>query len=173
MYSKDSRNFPSEMGVDASERLYYGGLKNMQMKSSEIEEAKMFMQKYDEKELRFRPEINKISDMIVSSKPRSKSVEQRLMTYGKAKNDRQNMLRECKVQSEETDCTFQPKVDKISCQIVNEKSRLFEDNIPKHEYLHGLAKYNNAKREYYKESEMIQNTFTPNVNQYPPGISPI
>ena len=48
-------------------------MKNLQSKENEIQEAKIYLHKMEEEDTPFHPEINKISSMIVSSKPRSKS----------------------------------------------------------------------------------------------------
>jgi hypothetical protein len=161
----------TQSGLDASTRLYYGGMKNLLTKENEINEAKMYLQDLREGDDTFHPEINKISNMIVSSKPRSKSVEQRLIMYGKARNDRQQMMRIAKVDNETADCTFNPRVDKISNQIVTEKSRIIEDSMPRHEYLYGLSKVQNARLDFFRETMQQQNSFTPNINQYPTGTS--
>lgn len=158
-------------GEKASQRLYYGGLRDKHNKENEIMEAKIYQSELENEDLKFEPEINRISKMIVRAKPRSKSVEQRLMMYGRARLDRNKMLRTVQRENETEGCTFNPAIDKISCQIVNEKSRIMDENLPRHEYLYGLSKINKTRMEQFREVEDGENTFTPYINEYPQGTS--
>jgi hypothetical protein len=125
----------SPLGGECSQRLYYEGIRNMQARENEINEVKLVRRDLEDRHLTHKPEMNKISTMIVNSKPRSKSVEQRLMMYGRARLDRQKVLQSVKYEQEVAECTFNPRVDPISTQIVNEKSRFMDDDMPRHEQL--------------------------------------
>jgi hypothetical protein len=130
-----SSQISSPLGGECSQRLYYEGIRNMQARENEINEVKLVRRDLEDRHLTHKPEMNKISTMIVNSKPRSKSVEQRLMMYGRARLDRQKVLQSVKYEQEVAECTFNPRVDPISTQIVNEKSRFMDDDMPRHEQL--------------------------------------
>lgn len=157
--------------IDISGRLYYTGLRRIMSKEKVLQDARDFKDTIMHEECLFKPEINKISTMIIDSKPRPKSVEQRLLVYGKAKQNRQETLKNMKQQLETSGCTFKPNIDKISSQIINEKSRNLGETIPKHEYLYELANIQNERLEQYRMIIESQKTFTPAINQYPQGVS--
>lgn len=155
----------SEEGQRATNRLYYGGIRNLQIRENEINEAKMFLTKLEDQDLTFNPKINKISNMITSAKPRPRSVENRLIQYGKTKMERHHLLQAVKYENEISDCTFNPTIDPISNQIVNERSRVYDD-IPRHEYLFGLSKVHNDRLKTFEIAMSQKYPFKPQVNPY-------
>jgi hypothetical protein len=166
-----SSQMSSPLGGECSQRLYYEGIRNMQARENEINEVKLVRRDLEDRNLTHKPDINKISNMIVSSKPRSKSVEQRLMMYGRARLDRQKVLQSVKYEQEVAECTFNPRVDPISTQIVNEKSRFMDDDVPHHEQLFRQSKVHNERMKYFEDAMNHRYPFQPQVNQYAAGSS--
>ena len=73
--------------------------------------------------------------------------------------------------SEQTGCTFAPKIDKVSSQIEHEKSRVYHEENPRYEQLYNLSKGKKYRIDALKEAFRETNTFAPEINEYPKGTS--
>lgn len=102
-------------GVQASNRLYYCGMKNKALRDQEYAQIGKLREAVDSEMMPFAPTINPISQVLAASRPSSQNMPayERLLASGKATAKKKELFREMRSQIEDSKCKFKPKIDRM------------------------------------------------------------
>lgn len=105
----------SNMGKTASDRLYYTGIKNMVQRDHEYNRIKSLKSEMEKQGATFKPQINKISQVIAESKSQRslRPTHERLIEYGINASKKKSLFKDIKDQIEREECIFAPKLNPV------------------------------------------------------------
>lgn len=102
-------------GVHASNRLYYGGVRNKSIRDKEYSHIKQLKDDMNMNGATFKPKINRVSRIIAESKSQQhlKPVHERLIESGKNAQQKKSLYRDIKEEIDRAECKFKPRIDPV------------------------------------------------------------
>ena len=108
-------------GYNASNRLYYCGVKNKNLRDLEYSKIGRLRNELEEEGLSFTPKINQVSQMLSDARSeRYKATHDRLIDAGKASEKKKEIFREMRQQIESSICKFKPSIDPMYTEVILE-----------------------------------------------------
>lgn len=100
-------------GYQASNRLYYCGVKNKALREQEYAHIEKLRSAADSEGLTFTPQINPVSQVLAASRASHQQLpaHERLLASGKATAKKKELFREMHQQIESSKCKFRPAID--------------------------------------------------------------
>jgi len=159
--------YSANSGMLASNRLYYCGLKNKNLRDQEYQHIQQLKTELESRDLTFQPEINDISRTLVHRKSfQARPIYDRLIESGKCTKEKLNLFRAMKDDLEQSQYTHHPKLDPVSQKINEEKSKILQlGGTPRHEQLYLYSKIKNEHLKFSSNMQSPQLTFQPQINR--------
>lgn len=103
----------STEGWQASNRLYYCGIKNKELREREYAQIGRLKSAIESESNTYKPRINPVSQILAASRTtyQQQPAHERLIASGRATDKKKELFREMHQQIEQSQCQFRPKID--------------------------------------------------------------